>query len=72
MSSSSVGEFVFSEPEETKVFEMDNLVAAPTNADELNMGIQRDSDAKDTSVPLSSANPPILSAAPKPLSSNMD
>ena len=55
-----------------KVFETDHLAAAPTDADEVNMDVQKGYGAKDTYGPLSSATPPISAAAPKPLSSNMD
>ena len=55
-----------------KIFETDNLVADTTDADDLNMDIQRGSGAKDTSWPLFSANPPISVSAPKPISYNMD
>ena len=63
---------MFREPEGTKVLETDFSAAAPTDAYEVNMDVQKGSGAKDTSGPLSSANPPISVAAPKPLSSNMD
>ena len=55
-----------------KVVETDFLAAAPTDADEVKMGVQNNSGAKDTSGPLSSVNPPISVSAPKPLSSNME
>ena len=45
--------------EGTKVFETDNLEAAPTNDYEVNMDIQKGSGAKDISGPLSSTNPPF-------------
>ena len=54
-----------------KLFEMDRLAAAPTDADEVKMDAPKCYGAKDTSGPLSSVNPPISVAAPKPLSSNM-
>ena len=60
---------MFREPEGTKVFETDHLAVAPTNDDEVKMDVQNVSGAKDTSMPLASANPPISVAAPKPLSS---
>ena len=63
---------MFWELEGEKVFETDNLVAAPTNVDELNMYIQNGYVAKDTSESLSSANPTISVTAPKPISSNTD
>ena len=44
----------------------------PTDADDVNMDVQKGSSSKETSGPFSSANPPISVAAPKPLSSNMD
>ena len=56
---------MFREPEEKKMFEMDNLVAASTESDELNIDIQKNSGTKDTSGPLSSVNPPISVASPK-------
>ena len=67
MSISSVSDFVFREPEETRLFEMYNLEDASNDADEVNMYVQKCSGAKDTSGPLSSANPPKSVAAPKPL-----
>ena len=63
---------MFREPEGEKVVEMDRLAVYPTDTDEVNMDVQKGSGAKDTSGPLSSTNPPILLAAPKTLSSNMD
>ena len=63
---------MFRESEGTKVFETYNLAVSPTNNDEVNMNIQKGSGEKDTSEPLSSANPPTPVAVPKPLSSNMD
>ena len=63
---------MFREPKGTKVFDTDRFAAAPTDADEVRMDVQKDSDAKDTSGPLSSVNPPISVTAPKPLSSYMD
>ena len=59
-------------PEGTNLVETDHLADAPTDADEVKMDIQKGSGAKDTSGSLSSANPPISVAAPKPLSSNME
>ena len=63
---------MFMEPEETKLFETYLLAAALNDADEVKMDLQKVTGTKDTSGPLSSANIPISSAAPKPLSSNMD
>ena len=63
---------MFKEPEGKKVFETDHLSAAPKNADEVKMDVQKGSGDKDTSGTLSNENPPISVAAPKPLSSNMD
>ena len=51
---------------------MDNLSAATTDTDEINMDVQKSSSAKDNYGALASANPPISVAAPKPLSSNME
>ena len=51
---------------------MDCLSAAPTDADEVKMDVKKVYGAKDTSGPLSSANPPNSVATPKSLSSNMD
>ena len=48
------------------------FTAALADANELNMDIQNVYGTKDTSGPLSSVNPPISVAAPKPLSYNMD
>ena len=56
---------MFREPEGKRVFETDNLAAAPTNADEVKIYIQKCYGAKDISGPLSSANPPISVEAPK-------
>ena len=67
-----MGGFVFREPEGTKVVETDFLEAAPTDYDEVNIGVQKGSGTKDTSGPFSIVNPPISGAAPKPISSNMD
>ena len=55
-----------------KIVEADNLAAALTNDDEVNMNAKKGYGTKDTSGNLSSANPPISVAAPKPLSLNMD
>ena len=63
---------MFREPERTKVLEKDSLEYAPTNVDEVKMDVQKGYGAKDTSEHFSSASPPILVAAPNPLSSNMD
>ena len=63
---------MFREPEETKLFDTDCLAAAPTDDDEVKMVVPKVYGAKDTSGPLSSANHPILVAAQKPLSSDMD
>ena len=63
---------MFGVPEGTKLVETAHLADAPTDADEVNMDIQKGSGAKDTSGTLSSMNPPISVAALKPLSSNMD
>ena len=60
------------DPEEKQVFDMDILADATTDDDEVKMDVQKSYGAKDTSGPLSSANPPISVAAPNPLSSNMD
>ena len=54
------------------VIETDFLAVAPTDADEVNMDAQKCYGVKYTYGPLSSVNPPISVAAPKPLSSNMD
>ena len=51
---------------------MDCLSSATTDADELNIDVQRGSGAKDNSGPFSSANHPISVAAIKPLSSYID
>ena len=51
---------------------MDFLAAAPTDADEVNINGRRVYVAKDTSGSWSSDNTPILEAALKLLSSNMD
>ena len=51
---------------------MDHFAAAPANDDEVKMDVQKGSGFKDTSGPLSSVNPTISVAAPKPLSSYMD
>ena len=56
----------------TKLFDTYRLSAAPTNNDEVNMDVQRGYCVKDTTGPVSSANPPISVVAPKPLSSNME
>ena len=58
---------MFREPEGTKVVETDCLAAAPTNADEVKMDVQKGSGAKDTSGPLSIVNPPSSVAARKQL-----
>ena len=72
-SSRSAGGFVFRELEGGGgVFETNNLVAAPNDADELKMGIPRCSGAKYNHWPLFSANPSISVSSPKPISSNMD
>ena len=63
---------MFREPEGAKLFETDRLAASKTDADEVKMDVQNVYGAKDTSGPLSSTNPNISVAAPKPLSSNMD
>ena len=63
---------MFRELEGKKVFETDHLAADLKNADEAKIDVQKGSDAKDTSGPLSSANLPISVVAPKLLSSNMD
>ena len=63
---------MFREPEGKKMFETDNLAADPTDADEVNMDIQKGYGTKYTSGTLSSVNPPISVAAPKLPSSNMD
>ena len=59
------------EPLGKYLFETDCLATALINNDELNMDVQKGCDAKYTSGTLSSANPPILVASPKPLSSHM-
>ena len=63
---------MFREPEGGKFFDTDFLVAASTDADEVKMVVPKGYSIKDNSEPLSSVNPPISVAAPKPLSSNMD
>ena len=63
---------MFRKPEGTRLFDTDCLADAPTDADKVNMDVQKDYGTKNTSGTLSSMNPPILAAAPKPLSSNMD
>ena len=63
---------MFREPEDTKVFDMYILEAAPTGADKVKMDIQKGHGAKDTSGTFSSSNPPISVALPKSLSSKMD
>ena len=63
---------MFREPEGKRVFETDNLAAAPTNADEVKIYIQKCYGSRDTSGTLSSVNPPVSVVATKPLSSNMD
>ena len=62
---------MFSEPEETKLFETNNLAAAPNDTGELKLNIQKNYVAKDTSWTLSSIDPSIPVSAPKQLSSNM-
>ena len=62
---------MFRESEGTKVFDMDRLADAPTDADKVKMDFQKGYGTKDTSVNLSNVNPPISVAAPKPLSSSM-
>ena len=47
-SNSSVGSFVFREPERTKLFETDSLAAAPTHADEVKMDVQKGYGTKGT------------------------
>ena len=54
---------MFREPEKTKLVETDILATAPTDDDEVSMDVQKCYGAKDTSGPLSSANPPISVAA---------
>ena len=63
---------MFSETEVTNLFDTDHLEPAPTYAHEVNMDAQKDYGATYTYGPLSSVNPPISVAAPKPLLSNMD
>ena len=58
---------MFRESERTKVFETDRLAAAPTNADELSMDVQKGSGIKYTYGNFSIANPYISVASPKPL-----
>ena len=60
------------EPEGKKIFERYRLAAAPTDADEVNIYLQKYYSARDTSGTFSSVNPTISVAAPKPLSYNMD
>ena len=55
-----------------KVVDTHFLEEATTNSYEVNMVVQNGCVTKDTSVILSSVNPPISVAAPKSLSSNMD
>ena len=63
---------MFREPEGGQIFDMDRLVAVQTDYDEVKTNIQKGYGAKDTYGPLSSVNPPISVAAPKPLLSDMD
>ena len=63
---------MFREQEGTKLFERDRLSDALVNFDEVNMDVQKGYGAKYTSGDLSSANPLISVAAPKPLTSHMD
>ena len=63
---------MFRESEGKKVFETDHLAAAPDDADEVKMNVQRGSGTTDNSGPLSSDNPPFSVAVPKPLSSKMN
>ena len=63
---------MFREPEGKKVVDMDHLTAAPTDADEVKMYVQKDYGDKDNFGPWSSGNQSISVVAPKPLSSNMD
>ena len=51
---------------------MDCLASNINDADEVNIDTQKYSGAKDTYGTLSSENPPISVAAPKPLLSNME
>ena len=55
-----------------KYLKMDCLEYDPTNADEVDMDVQKGYGKIYTSVTLSSANPTISVAASKPLSSDMD
>ena len=61
------GGFDFRETEGKKIFETDHLAYAQTNANEVIMDVQKGSGTKDNYGPLSSVNPPISVAAPKPL-----
>ena len=50
---------MFRESKGAKVFKTDHLAAAPTNADEVNMDVQKGSGTKDNSGTLYSANTSI-------------
>ena len=55
-----------------KVFDTDCLKSDLADYDEVKMDIPKGSGTKETSGPLSNANPPISIAAPKLLSSDME
>ena len=57
------------EPEGLKVVDKDHLLSPPTDADYMNMNVQKGSGAKDNSRTLSNANTPTSVPEPKPLSS---
>ena len=63
---------MFRELESKRVVETDHLGASTTNVDEVKIDERKGYGTKDTSGTLTSENPPISGAAPKPLSSDMD
>ena len=63
---------MFREPEGKKVVETVILSDALTDADKVNIDVQKRSGAKDTYGTFSSVNPPIAKAATTPLSYHMD
>ena len=60
---------MFREPEEAKIFDTDPLADDPTDADEVNMDVQKYYGAKDIYGTFSSISTPISVAATNPLSS---
>ena len=63
---------MFRDPEGKKVFEKDCVVDFPTDADGVNMDIQKVYGTKDSSGGVYRANPPISVSAPKPLLYKVD